>query len=116
MGIESEIMLMAHRQAIAGDFGGTIKWGDVAHPATIGAFDLQQVLNADGGGFSYLTSATVTVAREDLPDTFSMFKRNEIVVCTPNDTTRPARTCRVEKMTDCGALIEVIVVDRNQGA
>ena len=116
MGYESDIALLGFRQLASGDFGGTLTHAGLALPAVIGTFAIQQVLNADGGGFSPMLMCNATVAREDLPATFTAFKRGESVAVAPGDSTRPPRACQVYDMTDCGALIELTLNDRNQGA
>jgi len=116
MGMESESLLLAHRQMCSSDFGGTITWDNRTYQAVIGSFELQQVLNPDGGGFSPTLLCLVTVARDDLPTTFPGFKRGQSIVCAPNDPTRAPRSCRVFEMRDNGALIELTVNDVNQSA
>lgn len=116
MGAETNMLLMAHRQMLASDYGGTITWGGNEYPAVIGSFDVQQVLGPDGGGLSPMTLGLVCVARSALPATFAGFKRGQSILCKPNDSTRAQRSCRVFDMRDNGALIEITVNDANQGA
>lgn len=113
------MLLMGHARMLASDFGGTITWTGVTIPATIGSFDVQQILSPDGGGFSPSVIGIATVSRADVLEkypAFTGFKRGQSVTCTPADTNRPSRNCRIFEMRDCGPLIELSLNDLNQGA
>lgn len=115
MGAETNMLLAGFRLMQSGDFAGTITYAGKDYPAAIGAFSVQQVLNPDGGGFSNTVLGIATVAREDMPPG-TTFRRGELVIATPIDSTRPQRACRVYDMRDCGPLIELTLNDKNEAA
>lgn len=114
MGAENDLLLAGHRRLLDSDYGGTIEYGNGQFPAAIGDFTLQQVLRADGGGFSPKLIGLATVALEDLPDSI-VFKSGEKIIANPN-LPRPRRECHIVEHKDLGALIELTLHDVNQGA
>lgn len=109
---QSSYALIGFRAMSASDLqGGKITYNGAEYPATIGTFDVQQVLVQ--GGFTPMTLGDVQVAADDLPDGAD-FKAGQYVTVTPN--TGAIRSCKVHSYKELGVLISITLRDVNQGA
>lgn len=97
--------------------GGTITFtGSLETDAircTTGSWEVQQVLRADGGGFSPMLFGVVSILLADLP-TGQTLHRGQCVTVTPN--TGPAHAGKIYAVKEAGPLIELTIHDQNQGA
>lgn len=99
--------------------GGTLTIDNQDYPATISNFTVQQILRADGGGFTPSTMATAKIARADFPTTSdgaTIFPLHTGQNITATPSIGPARACRLESYDDMGALLQLTLRDVNQGA
>jgi hypothetical protein len=90
--------------------GGTVTYGNEEYPASIGVFTTQDILTV--GGWSKKLMATVTMCKADT-NGVEFSTQNEIAVTLNGEE---SRACGIENVRDMGALIEIDVSDKNQGA
>ena len=108
----SDYILAGYRQMLGSDLmGGTITYAGAVYPASISTFTIQQLLRADGGGFTPSLMAEALLALGDLPETVS-FKRGQYVTASPSSGS--ARECQVESVNYLGNLVSITLIDKNQ--
>lgn len=93
--------------------GGTLTAAGATFPCTVGSFDIQQMLRADGGGFSPMLMGQATVIRATLPAGVSLHRGQRVTV-TP--TTGPAHVCQIVSTAEAGPLVTLTLQDVSQGA
>jgi hypothetical protein len=112
---DAAYILSGHRQMVDSDLqGGTANFGAFTSPCTVGVFDLENPLLAEGGGHSPRLMGVIEVADEDLPESGFPFSTGQPVTIT--DGTETPRACKVESWRNLGPLWQVTVVDLSQGA
>lgn len=108
---QASYALIGFRAMAASDLqGGTITYAGADYSATVGTFELSQVLGP--GGFTPMTLGDVQIADADLtgPD----FKTGQHIAVTPN--TGPERACQIHAVKQLGALWHLTLRDLNRGA
>lgn len=111
---DSAFILGGFRQMSCSDVqGGSVSYGGVTFPATVGIFDVENPLAAAGGGHSPRLLGIVEIANEDFPFPAGLATDQEMDV---TDGAGVVRYCRVVSWTNLGPLWQVTVADLNQGA